>query len=318
MSDNMRVHLKNLGPINEANININKVTIVGGHNATGKSTLSKFLYSFLRSNSYNREKIAYKDIVNLIREESRYIASFLRRNNYENYWNFNRGYFIIRNNEDFNAILDDYENIKNDFYNLDITNNDKKEVLEKFNQIDNLIDIVNQNDDSLYISLMRSLLESEFSTTNFNSLIEIIGINNSFKFIIDFKNHDFTSDDAFICKGGIILNDVYYIDSISILDMFDNIRFSSKKPIDHIDFLKKNLINNSNDTLNVFDDKINKNIIDLEKEIKSIINGNFIYENREFSFSCENGISSLMYNTASGIKQIGIIQLLLSNRKVMN
>ena len=82
MSDNMRVHLKNLGPINEANININKVTIVGGHNATGKSTLSKFLYSFLRSNSYNREKIAYKDIVNLIREESRYIASFLRRNNY--------------------------------------------------------------------------------------------------------------------------------------------------------------------------------------------------------------------------------------------
>ena len=66
----MRVHLKNLGPINEANININKVTIVGGHNATGKSTLSKFLYSFLRSNSYNREKIAYKDIVNLIREES--------------------------------------------------------------------------------------------------------------------------------------------------------------------------------------------------------------------------------------------------------
>ena len=202
MSDNMRVHLKNLGPINEANININKVTIVGGHNATGKSTLSKFLYSFLRSNSYNREKIAYKDIVNLIREESRYIASFLRRNNYENYRNFNRGYFIIRNNEDFNAILDDYENIKNDFYNLDITNNDKKEVLEKFNQIDNLIDIVNQNDDSLYISLMRSLLESEFSTTNFNSLIEIIGINNSFKFIIDFKNHDFTSDDAFICKGG--------------------------------------------------------------------------------------------------------------------
>lgn len=316
MSDNMRVHLKNLGPINEANININKVTIVGGHNATGKSTLSKFLYSFLRSNSYNREKIAYKDIVNLIREESRYIASFLRRNNHENYRNFNRGYFIIRNNEDFNAILDDYENIKNDFYNLDITNNDKKEVLEKFNQIDNLIDIVNQNDDSLYISLMRSLLESEFSTTNFNSLIEIIGINNSFKFIIDFKNHDFTSDDAFICKGGIILNDVYYIDSISILDMFDNIRFSSKKPIDHIDFLKKNLINNSNDTLNVFDDKINKNIIDLEKEIKSIINGNFIYENREFAFSCENGISSLMHNTASGIKQIGIIQLLLSNRKL--
>ena len=48
----MKLHLEDMGPINEADINIGKITIVGGHNSTGKSTLSKFLYSFLRSNSF--------------------------------------------------------------------------------------------------------------------------------------------------------------------------------------------------------------------------------------------------------------------------
>ena len=56
----MNLHLKNLGLIDEVNIEISKITVVADHNATGKSTLSKVLYSFLRSNSFHREKIAIK------------------------------------------------------------------------------------------------------------------------------------------------------------------------------------------------------------------------------------------------------------------
>ena len=52
----MKLHLEDMDPINEANINIGTITIVGGHNSTGKSTLSKFLYSFLRANSLNRNE----------------------------------------------------------------------------------------------------------------------------------------------------------------------------------------------------------------------------------------------------------------------
>ena len=83
MVDVMKLQLKNMGPINEANININKITIVGGHNATGKSTLSKFLYSFLRSNSFNRQEIAYGSILNLIMNETRYIRRIFKKNSIE-------------------------------------------------------------------------------------------------------------------------------------------------------------------------------------------------------------------------------------------
>ena len=59
MVEDMRIKINNLGPINEANINFSKITLVGGYNASGKSSLAKFLFSFLKANSFNRQEIAY-------------------------------------------------------------------------------------------------------------------------------------------------------------------------------------------------------------------------------------------------------------------
>ena len=39
------------GPINKADIDLNKINVVGVNNATGKSTTSKLLYCFLKSNN---------------------------------------------------------------------------------------------------------------------------------------------------------------------------------------------------------------------------------------------------------------------------
>ena len=38
MSDTMRLSLKDFGPIDTAEIDIGKITVIGGENATGKST----------------------------------------------------------------------------------------------------------------------------------------------------------------------------------------------------------------------------------------------------------------------------------------
>ena len=46
MSDTMRLSLKDFGPIDTAEIDIGKITVIGGENATGKSTTSKILYCF--------------------------------------------------------------------------------------------------------------------------------------------------------------------------------------------------------------------------------------------------------------------------------
>ena len=51
MQNETKFHIKNFGPINEANLNINKINIVAGVNASGKSLSSKLLFCFLTSMS---------------------------------------------------------------------------------------------------------------------------------------------------------------------------------------------------------------------------------------------------------------------------
>lgn len=299
MVDSMKLHLESMGPINEANINISKITVVGGYNSAGKSTLSKILYSFLRSNSFNRQEIAYESISQLMRTESMYFSKLLKKYGIK----FRFPHFKLKDVYDIERILEKYEEIKSLFYELDIPENDLENLIQHFNVIDDLINVVDEDSDELYISLMRKLLESEFSSNNFNFLFDI---DNSFS--IDFKNFDFDDDNAFKSCNNIIVNDIFYIDSVSILDTFE-----FRKSVDHLEFLKKNLRSKSRQ---VFDDKINKNIIDLEKDINHIINGKFIFERGEFKFISNSNIQSDMQNTASGIKQIGLIQLLLANRKL--
>ena len=114
--------------------------------------------------------------------------------------------------------------------------------------------------------------------------------------------------DTYLNYGGIVLKDVFYIDSLSILDVFTSSNFEN-----HLKFLK-NCLTESN--LDIFDNKINDKIIHLEESINKILNGYFVYEKGEFNFISSSNVKSQIYNTASGIKQIGIIQLLLANRQL--
>lgn len=45
----MNLKLNNIGPINQADIDISKINVVGGVNSSGKSLISKILYSYLKS-----------------------------------------------------------------------------------------------------------------------------------------------------------------------------------------------------------------------------------------------------------------------------
>ena len=49
MENKINIKINDFGPINKADIDLNKINVVGGNNATGKSTTSKLLYCFLKS-----------------------------------------------------------------------------------------------------------------------------------------------------------------------------------------------------------------------------------------------------------------------------
>ena len=81
MQNKINFKINNFGPINEANIDINQINILGGINGSGKSFSSKLLFCFLTSLS-NQGKIienqgifsSYDSFIN------RWINNFSRSN----------------------------------------------------------------------------------------------------------------------------------------------------------------------------------------------------------------------------------------------
>lgn len=70
-----------------------------------------------------------------------------------------------------------------------------------------------------------------------------------------------------------------------------------------------------NEDIDVYDNVYNKDLIDFNNKLNGLLNGRFKfdYNKNEFVFISDKS-EYLIKNTASGLKQLGIIQLLLENR----
>lgn len=323
MESRITLSLKDFGPINKAKIDIGKITVIGGQNSTGKSTSSKMVYSFLKSNSSKRRELAIdtvvKQIIRLLFDLNDYASNTSRRSDSIEDYDPDEIFSLLKDldpsSTDFSSQLEVYDKIKELYKNLDLRPAFKADIEESIDKIDNLIKTVNENTDSLYSSLMRKLLKSEFSTNKFNGVAQLCGSykESDFDFLIDFSDSDLNSDDSFESEGWFSIHDVFYFDSFSILDLPQR---SGLQNSDHVKFLAMNLREESNESGEAFDEKLNEPIIKIENKINELIGGEFIYDNGELSYVPKDGTPCLMKNTASGIKQIGTIQLLLANRKL--
>lgn len=214
--------------------------------------------------------------------------------------------------------------------------------------IEQVIKRIDENSQNLTSSLLKKLLSEEFSVqfgpsfelsyfvANHEDLVDAYGvkgaieyIQNDFKKEIDYddKYGEFdkfitlTSGNSF-CRlnidkslfestESIHINDVFYIDSFSL---FDSILFEGLSNTVHLKQLTE-IFKNTKMPKRLFDDVINENIIKIEEEIKEIIQGKFEYSRDGMTFNSANH-SHTMKNTASGLKQFGIIQILLQSRKL--
>ena len=305
MEDIMNFQIKNFGPIEDVDLDIGKINIIGGHNATGKSSASKLLYCFLKASCNKRQDFAYESLSGSI------MALLNRLNN-------DIRYSRKTKEMDFSELLEEYEHSKDEYYaSINYT-------YDKFNErdikeIDDSIDEIQENDDELYLSILRNLLSIEFPNYNLNADIS---------FNTDFSKYSFNLNSLFSHYSNSIENfkpncyqeiyDVFYVDSFSIFDINrlpSRIKLRRNGYYDHVDYLNLMLRDSEDESVEMFDEKRNKNIIDVEEQIKQIINGKIEF-NHGFKFISDDSEPCLMQNTASGIKQIGVIQLLLSNRKL--
>ena len=326
MENHMFLEINNFGPISHADIHINKLNIVGGKNSTGKSTVSKLLYCFLRANSFDRQKLIMSSLNNQI---SRFDSRLNRLRQYDKNNRFFRNEIKTYdlNNLDLNMAIEYYGFLKSEFAELfyngydSYNKNVQKSIEDSYKLIEIIEDLINIIlDDSydLYFSMIKMLLDSEFDLSFKNSDNKVPeGEINDFKsnsfariygedleYLIDFENE-------FLAANGLIdLERIYFIDSLSIFDAFVLVNSETE----HNKNLKSALFEEINEP-DVFDDIIYKDTLNIEKKLNDILNGKMHFDKKGLNY-IEDGDEISMKNTSSGIKQLAILQLLLEKRKL--
>lgn len=305
--------LKNVGLINNADINLSKINVIAGDNSTGKSTSSKILYSFLRSNSKTRKELAKTTLIDEILDLASEINSFYRFSEFENKNRFQKKSELseiineIRINQlkgkDID-IVNHYIKIKNIFREYTFKYAGTNLFDKSISDIDKLIEIYEEDGEDLFNSIMNLIIRSEFGKTVLKD--------NEVQFSGKFDNIPFTyqghlMNSGMKTDGRLVIDDVFYLESLSLFDLFSRGGSQNTEHVEHI-FKCINL-----DVSNAWADEIkNKKIINIEEMLFEITGGSFVYDEGNVIFNDD----FLMKNTSSGIKQIGLIQMLLNTRQL--
>ena len=317
MENKINIKINVIGPINKADIDLNKINVVGGNNATGKSTTSKLLYCFLKSNMEDRidfalehSRLQIDSLINNIylalhvnQPEFVYlkdVREFGMSDNNDKVIPFNE----LRVEEKFHQIQIDY----NRYYD---ENNDNERIKGMIKEIDDILTTIHIEEDKLTILLLKDFLSSEFNRKNlkFNSAFNGIVNGDEFDININLKDNDFDSDNAFSANGYFNSEDVIYIDTYSFFETHAPWRTDYH----HAGYISKVLMfDNQEDLEELTDERLLKVI----EKIKEIVNGDIKFVNNKFTFIQDKTteVDSLaITDAASGIKQLAIIQLLLAN-----
>lgn len=310
MAAEMLLEIENLGLINKANLDIGKINVIVGKNSTGKSTSSKFLFSLLTAASSEGTQLANMDIHSKLLN---FVLYWGTKGSQEMEDKFKQ----IRNSLMHHSVSSElFEDIYNDIAVI-LENYDFKDKELCIDDLNDLFRIIKLNNDEYYryITVFNALIESEYgsSLNRFsNAHIKFHGNYNGVEFNQDIKigvekrksniSKDFLNYFNF--------QNVIYIDSPSILE--NNPRSSQY----HLRVLERKLkkIKNPDE---IYSDEFFKDLNDFKRRIDELIGGNFEYVPSEdvFIFKKDDETFS-MENTASGLKQLATIQLLLDNNEL--
>ena len=305
----MKISLKNIGIVKNANVEINGITVIAGENNTGKSTVGKGLYSVFNS---------FYNITNQIKDE--------RVESVENYLDFNQLSIdsYLDTNEIATTIIENRNNSSFDIrkyleevYLSEATDENSDTEIESF--LSRIIELANVDDNTAFQRVLQNNLYSEFKTDINNKNIESSG-----SIILQIKNELLNvevKEDSVIESTGIIdlRTKVIYIDDPYVLD--DDIRFfpyrQNDSQLSHRYDVKYNLLKSSRK--NLFDEIVDDNRLNSIFEIVNKVFDGDIISNRRNGVSLQlNNNTISMTNASSGLKTFVIIKRLLQNGSLEN
>lgn len=280
--ERLKINVSDVKSINSVNITLNKINIVAGINGSGKSTMSRLLYCFIKTFSpqaldYLKKKLVYE-------------VNFYKRGILHNY---TKQFPKLTVENTYEEIFLLYQLYKNIFFEEGLDKSFKQQNMthiykEDFKEKDEMFESYLKNDLSSKFHIMKLLMFDEAISRD----CDVSFSGDSFKFNInDEKSSHYSSNFDF---------NVFYMDTFSIF----NVMYRSLEHVDDIEERVRSKIYGE-DTNN-----LRVNIIKKIEELTSIRCGN---ADVEYSFYNEDDINSSL-TTPSGVKQIAALMMLLNER----
>ena len=312
----MEIVVKNIGKVKEANIKINGITVIAGENDTGKSTISKALFTVFNS-FYNIndkvkqqrkrsiENIINKHTVNEIDFDENFFNTFFKNSNSIN---------LIANTiiENFATYIKDNNKLKNEILNyfknfdLKLKNSTIEDISQKIGVI---LNISNKEIES---SILTDNLNNEFNGQinnifiNEKGIIEIKLKNKQLKFIISNDK----VEDIEKTSETIITSEAVYLDDPFIIDKnFDNEKISNHK----IFLVNKLFYDDESTNNNVEKIAISKKLENIYNRLNIVCPGNMVESNKntnDISYRFNNKELDIK-NLSAGLKTFVILKTLL-------
>jgi len=373
--NDLNLEIRGFGSINKANIKLNKINVVGGINSSGKSTVARLLYCYFKAYVLNdeeyiknilRDKLDMIDggvalspnisLSDMIQEyENNFpqdddvdsLIDLLSQDKQISYTSILRDLIVKENLDSFKGYSKLYNSSFTSIFGNDFN---KKKYSEGF------VEVRSKMRDSKNIGKLNDLLNE---ADDYLNDIEPFDFNYDGEYETNISYEDYYADEferemeadmaigcyklyTYKTKGALnVFYDVFYVDSLSILDMLDFINSEKNDasnidvihPKNHIKYLIDSLCDTSNleylhdlgilpfDSLDEDDLEyygFNKQTAYILNKIFYIINGEVSSGNTDVYYSLDDYVIKSVGtgNIASGIKQIGILQLLLSNGKL--
>lgn len=361
----MRLYCENIGLLNKCDIDIDDLSIIGGENSTGKSTIGKLLFVIIKTcnkfeaeKEFNENKIRkinslinnlFKNVEEAYEEFGYFWLSTSVQTIGKNFLNSIRGLNIDKDSEHIdyaiNNLLEKINELICDETNIFLSQDDnwddlfkssglqseinkqknkksieellmtpsvqhtinliKSEVMNKFDMNKELFIRFNKYKDSVFGGNISNIYSDK------NSIIQLY---NKEKLIFDVQiNNDIIGKFEF--NGEIPFKDVTFVESPVLLQVNNLIKKArSRYELTNI----SELVFSEEIVADHIKDYINK-LIALPKSqiganrINNIIGGKFSYNEQKEGFEFEKGdnIKFSMDTVASGIKNFGVLQLLL-------
>ena len=305
----MKLSIKNVGKLKEADVEINGITVITGENDTGKSTVGKVLWSVFNG-FYEIDEKVYNEKVS---ELEKIIDEIIKENVYKNLSTDYNSFFEIFNSTREKIAIEFLKGNKN--YSEDeikiIINNYKKDL-----KIENISKFVQEINETLKISdkeiikvIVSRVMNKEFHN-QINAVFSKEKMNiGEISLKIKDKEIDLKIENNEISdvQNYFLINkETMYIDNPFILDSYD---FDDEN---HQTHLATNVFSENENSV-ISEIKVKKKLNNIYQKLNSVLSGE-ILENKNSKFVYrKNGEDIDLKNLSTGLKTFAIIKMLLQN-----